>query len=89
MTEAGTGGTTAEATTMDEMVDDMGLEADEVDEVAVGDMEVNPPESITSVTIPTTTTEAASPGMATEAPTEDIMDMITPRQLERFLPRKQ
>ena len=43
MTEAQTGGTIAEATTKDEMVDDTAFEADEVDEAAVDNMEVNPP----------------------------------------------
>ena len=90
MTETGTGGMTAEATTKDNgVVDETAIEAGEVDKAVVDDMEVNPLDSITSIMIPTTITEAASPGMATEAPTEDIMEMITPRQLERFLPRKQ
>ena len=80
MTEAGTGGTTAKATTKDkDVVDDMAIEADEVDKTVVDNMEVNPPDSINSIMVPTKITEAASPGMATEAPTEDIMEMTTSR----------
>ena len=87
MIEAGMGRTTAKATTKDkDAVDNTMIE---VDEVVVDDTEVNPPDSITSVMIPTKITEAASPRTMTEAPTEDIMEMITSRRLERFLPQKQ
>ena len=90
MIEAGMGRTTAKATTKDkDVVDDTAIEADKVDGAVVDDMEVNPLDSIISVVIPTKIMEAAIPGTAKEAPTEDIMEMITSCQLERFLPRKQ
>ena len=90
MTEAGTSGTTTDTSTKGEdVVVDMVIEAEEVDEVGVEDMEVNLPDSIPSATTSTKTTEAVSPGTVTEALTEDIMELITPRRLERSLPRKQ
>ena len=81
---------TAEATTNDEdVVVDMASELDEVDKVVVEDMEVNPPDSITSAMTPAKIMEAVSSGMATEASTEDTTEMITSRRLERFLPLRQ
>ena len=90
MTEAGTGGTTAEATINDEdVVVNTASKTDEVDEDVVEDTEVNPRNSITSAMTPTKKTEAVSPGTATEAPAEDTTETTTSRQMERFLSPKQ
>jgi len=90
MTEAGTSGTTTGTSTKGEdVVVDMVTEAEEVDEAGVADMEVNLPDSIPSATTATKTTEAVSPGRVIEALTEDTMETITPRRLERSLPRQQ